>query len=387
MNLPDHVESKQINENQYILTNKITFANIKIGTNELHFLSYLHNNSINQDNYFQLTEPQQLFLKQKFTELGFLSKEISVNIQKKKRFKNLARFPIAFFNPESILNKISPLTKLLMTKWFLIVIVFLNLLSLTMFGFHWKEWLQQATVENLNISSLAIIYIMVILTLVIHEFSHAVTCHFYGGKVKEMGIMMFYFNLALYCDVSSAYTFKEKYKKIIVIMSGLISQTVVGSLSIIIYYFSNAIGYNWNHLFFFSILNLSVIVLNLIPLIKLDGYWFVTQLLGINNLRDKSYRYIISIFMPRYRTLMFQFSSNEIKLFRWYGWASVAFTSFMWISGIYYFNKLTSYINEWLNITIIFILLSLVILHLYKSFTSYIIQMNKELGVFQKNKS
>lgn len=387
MNLPDHVESKQIDENQYILTNKITATNIKVGSNELNFLSYLYSTSVNQevDAYFQLTDSQQLFLKKKFNDLGFLSKEVAVNIHKKKRTKNLARIPIVFFDPDRTLNKISFLTKQLITKKFLTIIILLNFFSFALFYFYQEEWLQQVSIDKLNVSSLIIIYIMIILTLVIHEFSHAITCHFYGGKVKEIGIMMFYFNLALYCDVSSSYTFKEKYKRVIVIISGLISQTVVGSVSIISYYLSTILGYNWNLLLYFSLLNIGIIVINLIPLVKLDGYWLFTQLVGISNLRDKSFKYIISIFIPKFKTLFLQFSSNEIRVFKWYGWASIAFTTFLWIYGIYYFHKLASYVNEWLSITVIFVSIALVILHLYKNFTSYCIQMSEELSVIQES--
>jgi len=384
MFLPIHVDAKQINDNQYLLTNQITSTNIKIGANELYFLSYLYkkNNNIKAEIHFQLNESQQAYLEQKFNELGFLSKKVSTNILNKRKGSSLARFPIAFLNPESFLNKISFLTNRLMTKTSLFLIILLNFLAFTIFGLHHEVWLQQISLEKMNFSDFIIIYIMIILTLAIHELSHAITCHFYGGKVRQIGIMVFYFNLALYCDVSSTYKFKEKYKKVIVILSGLISQMIISSISIISYYILTFFGYNLNLLLYFSLLNFLIVIMNLIPLVKLDGYWLLTQLLDISNLRDKSFRYMISLFLPRYKTVTLQFPVNEIKIFKYYGLSSFIFTTLFWSYGIYYLYKLTSNINEWISISVVLILGLLVIIHFYNSFIRYIIQMNKELNVF-----
>lgn len=387
MNLPDHVESTQLDENQYILTNKITNTNIKIGLNELNFLCYLYSMSIGEKTYedFNLTKSQQHFLQKRFKELGFFNKEIAINLRKKRGSKNLSRIPIISFDPERILNKISTFTKPLITMKFFSVIILLNFLSFIIFSFQREEWLPKVLTMDISISNIIIIYIMIIFTLIIHELSHAVTCHFFEGKVNEIGIMIFYFNFALYCDVSSIYAFKSKYKKIVVIMSGLISQTVIGSFSIILYYFSTSLGYNWDFLLYFYFLNWGVITLNLIPLIKLDGYWMLTQLVEIDNLRDKSFKYIMSIFISKYRELFLKSPSREIRAFKWYGWISIVFTTLLWIYSIYFVLKLTSHVNKWLSIFVFSSLILLVIIHFYKVFTSYRMQMNEELSVLQNH--
>ena len=48
----------------------------------------------------------------------------------------------------------------------------------------------------------------------LHEFAHGVTCKHYGGEVREVGFLMLLLMPCFYCNVSDAWLFPEKSKRI-----------------------------------------------------------------------------------------------------------------------------------------------------------------------------
>lgn len=380
MNLPQHVGVTESNENEFILTNNITSLNIKIGYKELKFLSFLHNTQGN-DIFTLLSEQQKIILKNKFDELGFLSEPKSIKIQEKGNPRNLSTIPLMKLNPTLFLNKVSGFSKVIFSKYFLAFIVLVFLVSFSLTLFKGGDWVNQLSIEEINISTIILTYLMIIIVLIMHELAHALTCHFFGGHVKEIGVMLLYFNPALYCDVSSVYQFKENKKKVFVILAGVISQTFFGSIATIIYFISFEMGYHPDFLLYFVTMNSLILIINLIPLIKLDGYWLVVVLTDISNLRDKGFKYIISLVFPKYRVLRKKLSKSLIIIA--YGWLSLIFTSFVWILGIRYLYDIVTGFNEILGTVLLFVVLSIVISHIIYSLIVYLRKMNNDLSLLQ----
>ena len=49
---------------------------------------------------------------------------------------------------------------------------------------------------------------------VAHEVAHSLMCKRFGGEVHEMGFMLIYFQPALYTNVSDAWLFPERRKRL-----------------------------------------------------------------------------------------------------------------------------------------------------------------------------
>ena len=67
------------------------------------------------------------------------------------------------------------------------------------------------------------IHFFVILTCIgaIHEFSHGYVTKFYGGEVHDIGMALFYFTPAFYCDTTDAFLFESKWHKVWVTVAGI----------------------------------------------------------------------------------------------------------------------------------------------------------------------
>src|SRR5262245_11679142 len=77
---------------------------------------------------------------------------------------------------------------------------------------NWQE--AAASLSSLyRLSAIPLIVLVVFLVIIAHEFAHGITCKHFGGHVHEIGFLLIYFQPAFYCNVSDAWMFPEKSKR------------------------------------------------------------------------------------------------------------------------------------------------------------------------------
>ncbi len=130
-----------------------------------------------------------------------------------------------------------------------------------------------------------------LVSAMLHELGHAAAVRYYGGRVRQMGLMIFYLAPALFCDASDAWRFPHKHQRAVVGLAGVWVQTVLaGVAGIALWLPVGASTAGW--LVSFAILNLGLAALNLIPFVKLDGYWILAALTDVPNLRSRAVGYV-----------------------------------------------------------------------------------------------
>ena len=142
----------------------------------------------------------------------------------------------------------------------------------------------------LSVNGILTVWIVVYFVTGMHEFAHGLTCRHFGGKVRELGFMLIYFMPALYCDVSDAWMFPERRQRVWVTFAGGYFQLVVWGMATVVW---RVVAEDT----LISSIALSAILfggvqtlINFNPLIKLDGYYMLSDYLEIPNLRAKAFR-------------------------------------------------------------------------------------------------
>ena len=186
-----------------------------------------------------------------------------------------------------------------------------------------------------SLYSVPLIAIVIFVLITIHEFAHGLALKHYGGKVEEMGFLILYFIPAFYCNVSDAWMLKKR-ERIRVTLAGayvqlflwavatiawrlLATETIAGRICLIAIAFT-AIQ----------------TVFNFNPLIRLDGYYLLSDFLEVPNLRSKALAYVksrfISLLTGNSPAEEKGLSRREKRLFLYYGTASSMFTVLiLWI--------------------------------------------------------
>lgn len=144
--------------------------------------------------------------------------------------------------------------------------------------------------------------------ILIHELGHAVSSMKFGVAPKEIGFGFYLYFPVFFTDVSMSWLASRK-QRIVIDLSGFYFQIV--SMTILLL---ADLVFNFSTILIQVIIidNIFIIIYNLNPLFRFDGYWLFSDLFKIPNLRDKSLLaipdLIFNIVKSRNRKPKFRFS-------------------------------------------------------------------------------
>lgn len=220
---------------------------------------------------------------------------------RENRFRRILRklmsLDFAIPRSDALVSALYPWFRFLINPVALIVLIGIGVSGLLLVGEHFSRYVHLA--HHLGAYSiqhpgkLALLYVLVLFCLVIHEMAHAVVCKHYGGRIDRMGIMFYLAFIIFYCDVSASWQFLEKRKRILVALGGPVASFAI--LGIQLWITEGLIESNspWEFFWLLSaVFTLISLIMNFNPFLKMDSYYILMDLLGIANLREKSFAYI-----------------------------------------------------------------------------------------------
>ena len=147
-----------------------------------------------------------------------------------------------------------------------------------------RVWTQAQ--EILQLGNLLPLYVAIFINHFLHEMAHAVACKHYGGQVRTMGVMLLLFTPLPYVDLSSSWTFRDRLQRAWVSSAGMATDLLVGAMATIVWAYSppglvNELAYN---LMFSTALY--TFLFNINPLMRFDGYYILSDWVGIPNLHE-----------------------------------------------------------------------------------------------------
>lgn len=245
---------------------------------------YLNQNVEHIQYTYEISEQELISLLNELKLAGIIGSE-------KKEKQNILFYKIPIFNPGKFLDiVVSLFFKRKSINYFMIgLITAISILGIILFVYDFND-LTAHFLKDFKFIHFVLFYIVTIITIFLHEIGHALACKYFGGKVKEIGFLLLFFSPALYCDVSGIRMFKKKQAKIITLLAGIFVQIFILSIMSILYHF---IYEGSSFIATFALWNLIMVVSNIVPFIKLDGYWILSSWVNIPNLYEKSLKYAL----------------------------------------------------------------------------------------------
>jgi putative peptide zinc metalloprotease protein len=244
---------------------------------------------------------------------------------------NLLSIKLHVFDPDALLIRLEKKLRFFFSTQFSMLTAGLVSVAVILSIANWES-IFFSFGKLFSLYSIPLIVLVVCVVTTIHEFAHGLTLKHFGGKTTEMGFLILYFIPAFYCNVSDAWGLKKR-ERVLVTAAGnyiqiflwacatiawrlLAPETLASQICLITIAFSGV-------LFF----------LNLNPLIRLDGYYLLSDLADIPNLRLKSFGYLKDKLeswaagapCPKAKVL----SRREKRIFLWYGLSSSVFTAIL----------------------------------------------------------
>jgi len=233
----------------------------------------------------------------KLRRRGLLEEEAKVGSDAHRRGRvrgSLFYLRLKAFDPDWLLNHLIARSHFFFTPHFLMFSGAVILLGCGLTIVNWRE-IEKDILQLYRVETLLFGWLTILFVALAHEFAHGLTCKHFGGEVHEIGFLLLYFQPAFYCNVSEAWLFPEKSKRLWVTFAGPYFELFLAALATLIWRVTDPA--TWLNAAALVVMAVSGIrtFLNLIPLIKLDGYYFLSDYLDIPNLRQRAFRYLGSL--------------------------------------------------------------------------------------------
>ena len=176
-------------------------------------------------------------------------------------------------------------------------------------------------------------------TKILHEFGHGMSCKHFGGECHEMGVMFLVMTPCLYCNVSDSWMLPNRWHRAAIGAAGMYVEVVLASICTFIWWFSEPGPLNYFCLNVMFVSSVSTIMFNANPLLRYDGYYILSDILEIPNLRQKAStilnrklgKWCLGLeepedpFLPKRHQLLFAFYTVASALYRWVVLFSILF--------------------------------------------------------------
>lgn len=208
---------------------------------------------------------------------------------------NPAFIRIPLFNPDALLSKLGPFFYWTISPFAFVIWCLVGLMALSEIAVQWDRFSKPLATILAPDNWLYLLVVWIVLK-VVHEFYHGLACKKYGGTVPTCGLMFILFSPMAFVDVTSSWKFRSKWHRIFTAAAGMYVELFLAALATLVWARSGdmlveQICYN-----IITMAGISTLLFNGNFLMRFDGYYIVSDLLGLQNLYTGGQQYMRYLF-------------------------------------------------------------------------------------------
>ncbi len=130
-----------------------------------------------------------------------------------------------------------------------------------------------------------------ILVKAAHELGHAYTTVAYGCRVHTMGVAFVVMAPLLYTDVTDSWRLRDRRKRLMIDGAGILVELGIAAVALFLWAFLPP-GAARSIAFTLSVVSVaSSLAVNLNPFMRFDGYYLLSEYLGVDNLQSRAFEF------------------------------------------------------------------------------------------------
>jgi putative peptide zinc metalloprotease protein len=229
-----------------------------------------------------------------------LQQELRSSRKKRSRFHGLDFSDIiikTWYNADGYITRLYPKVRFLFTPWF----VWTSIGMFAVMGWMWADrfgevWSDSFAFYNFTQKSgsdLIEFWFLFGAMAALHETAHGLVGKHFGATIERMGFTLMYFAPSFFCDATQVWVIGGKWARVATAIAGIWLDLVVCFFATVIWW-GTATGmavHDWAYKIM-MVTGIGVSILNLNPLIKLDGYLIFSELVAEPSLKESSTEYL-----------------------------------------------------------------------------------------------
>ena len=229
-----------------------------------------------------------------------LQQELRASRKKRSRFHGLDFSDIiikTWYNADGYITRLYPKVRFLFTPWF----VWTSIGMFAVMGWMWADrfgevWSDSFAFYNFTQKSgsdLIEFWFLFGAMAALHETAHGLVGKHFGATIERMGFTLMYFAPSFFCDATQVWVIGSKWARVATAIAGIWLDLVVCFFATVIWW-GTATGmavHDWAYKIM-MVTGIGVSILNLNPLIKLDGYLIFSEFVAEPSLKESSTEYL-----------------------------------------------------------------------------------------------
>jgi putative peptide zinc metalloprotease protein len=205
---------------------------------------------------------------------------------------NLSLMKVFFFmvplaRPDAFLTAVYPWVKPLWSKPMIWLYSFMGIVG-AIFAIQQIELYLNTTSYLFTGKGAAMFFLSLYGIKILHELGHAFAAKHHGIFVRRMGIYFMFFAPMLFTDVTDAWKVPTSKGRLMIASAGVMVEFFIGCICL--FFWAILPDGEWRSLMFFmsGASVVSTILVNMNPLMRFDGYYFLMDYFRISNMRMRS---------------------------------------------------------------------------------------------------
>ena len=197
-------------------------------------------------------------------------------------------FRIPLFRPDRFLQATWPYVSPLFTRTAVWIYILIGVVGLYLVSRQWEQF--TGTFQfMLSWQGAALYGLSLVVVKSLHELGHAYMSVRYGLRVPTIGVAFMVLMPVLYTDTSGAWRLRSRRKRLMIDGAGVFTELSLAAISTFIWVFLPEGGVR---LCFFAVATtswLTSLAVNLNPLMRFDGYYILSDMLGFHNMQNRGF--------------------------------------------------------------------------------------------------
>jgi putative peptide zinc metalloprotease protein len=213
--------------------------------------------------------------------------------QKKSKAGDIAHITVAQWDADVWIDVAVRKLRFIYTPWFtaltLAFFAFMGYVFITRWSEIGADTLKYYMFTGMSAADVAEFWILFLIMAFFHEGAHALTCKHYGGGVHATGFQLIYLSPAFFVDVTEAWVYTNRFQRVVTMLAGIWTELIICAAATVVWWGTppggpiHEIAYK-----IILITGVAVVLMNLNPLIELDGYYILSEIVGIDEIKPRA---------------------------------------------------------------------------------------------------